>query len=237
MIGMQTAKPRLLIIEDEQAILEGLTDVFVYNGYEVEPVSDGVRGLEAALGGGHHLILLDIMLPGMDGYAICNQVREVDRRLPIIMLTAKTSEEDIVRGLRMGADDYVPKPFSIRELVARVEAVLRRSGRLHRDMAALDLGEVIVHPERLSGTRAGEEIPFTSREVEILLYLAGCRGRPVSRQELLTEVWGYSNVEYIETRTVDIHMTKLRRKIERDPKHPELIVTVRGKGYQLRGAP
>ncbi len=231
------AKPRLLIIEDEAAILEGLTDVFIYNGYEVDSAQDGRRGLELALSGGHHLILLDIMLPEIDGLTICNQIREVDRQLPIIMLTAKTSEEDIIKGLRMGADDYVPKPFSIRELVARVEAVLRRSGRLRRDMNAFTIGEVVVHPERLSGTRGSEEVVFTSRELEILVYL-NCNGeRPVSRQELLREVWGYSNVDYIETRTVDIHMTKLRRKIEADPAHPELLVTVRGKGYQLKAAP
>lgn len=234
---MQTAKPKLLIIEDEPAILEGLTDVFLYNGYDVVQARDGREGLELALSGGHHLILLDIMLPGIDGFAVCNRVREVDRQLPIIMLTARTSEEDIIKGLKLGADDYVPKPFSIRELLARVEAALRRSGRLHRDMRAFHVGDMVIHPERLCGSRDGVEIAFTSRELEILVYLDGCRERPISRQELLREVWGYSNVDWIETRTVDIHITKLRRKIEPDPAHPELLITVRGKGYQLKAAP
>ena len=227
-------KPRLLIIEDEEAILQGLADVFVYNGYEVETAVEGISGLEMALQGGYHLILLDIMLPGLDGFSICNRIREADRHLPIIMLTAKTSEEDIIEGLKLGADDYVPKPFSVRELVARVEAVLRRSGKLHTDMQAFSLGDLVIHPERLSGTRNGKEILFTRRELEILVYLSSHGTRPVSRQELLREVWGYANVDYLETRTVDIHVAKLRRKIEKDSSQPQLLVTVRGEGYQLK---
>ncbi|MDA2923889.1 response regulator transcription factor [Acidobacteria bacterium AH-259-L09] len=231
---MKPARPRLLIIEDEESILQGLADVFVYNGYEVETAIEGKSGLEMALSGEYHLILLDIMIPGLDGFSICNRIREVDRRLPIIMLTAKTSEEDIIKGLKLGADDYIPKPFSVRQLLARVEAVLRRSGKLHRDMNALSLGDLVIHPERLIGTREGKEIPFTRRELEILVYLSTHGVRPVSRQELLREVWGYRNVDYVETRTVDIHMAKLRRKIERDPSQPQLLVTVRGEGYQLK---
>jgi two-component system response regulator RegX3 len=233
--NMKPGKPRLLIIEDEEAILQGLTDVFVYNGYEVETATEGELGLEKALSGEFHLILLDIMLPGLDGFSICDRIRERDRHLPIIMLTAKTSEDDIIKGLKLGADDYVPKPFSVRQLVARVEAVLRRSGRLHRDMNALQLGDLLIHPETLIGTSQGKEIPFTRRELEILLYLSAQSSRPVSRQELLKEVWGYAHVDYIETRTVDIHMAKLRRKIEKDPRQPQMLVTVRGEGYQLRG--
>jgi two-component system response regulator RegX3 len=150
------------------------------------------------------------------------------------MLTAKTSEEDIVKGLKLGADDYVAKPFSIRQLLARVEAVLRRSGRLHRDMNSFQLGDLLIHPDSLVGTSKGKEIPFTRRELEILLYLSVHTEQPVSRQELLREVWGYANVDFIETRTVDIHMAKLRRKIEREPSQPQILVTVRGEGYQLR---
>ena len=231
---MKPGKPRLLIIEDEEAILQGLADVFVFNGYEVETAAEGETGLEKALGGGFHLILLDIMLPGLDGFSICNRIREVDRRLPIIMLTAKTSEDDIIKGLKLGADDYVAKPFSVRQLLARVEAVLRRSGRLHRDMSSFQLGDLLIHPDRLVGTREGKEIPFTRRELEILLYLGNHAEQPVSRQELLREVWGYANVDFIETRTVDIHMAKLRRKIETEPSQPQILVTVRGEGYQLR---
>ncbi|MCH8320602.1 MAG: response regulator, partial [Acidobacteria bacterium] len=133
---MKPVKPRLLIIEDEESILRGLTDVFLYNGYEVESAAEGNSGLEMALSGDYHLILLDLMLPGLDGLSICDKIREVDRNLPIIMLTAKTSEEDIIQGLKLGADDYIPKPFSVGQLLARVEAVLRRSGKLHRDMKA-----------------------------------------------------------------------------------------------------
>lgn len=231
---MSAPRPRLLIIEDEEPILRGLADVFVFNGYEVESASDGRSGLEKALGGGYHLILLDIMLPGLDGFEVCNRIREVDRQQPILMLTARTSEEDIIKGLRLGADDYIPKPFSVREVLARVEAVLRRSGRLHRDMQAFRIGDLQIDPNALIGRRSDEEVPLTRREVEMLIYLDHHRLKPVSRQELLREIWGYSNVEYIETRTVDIHVTKLRRKIEADPSNPELLVTIRGKGYQLK---
>ena len=233
---MKPVKPRLLIIEDEESILRGLTDVFLYNGYEVESAAEGHSGLEMALSGDYHLILLDLMLPGMDGLSICDKIREVDRNLPIIMLTAKTSEEDIIQGLKLGADDYIPKPFSVGQLLARVEAVLRRSGKLHRDMKAFHLGDLLIDPNRLTGTRDGEEIPFTRRELEILLYLSSHKVRPVSRQELLREVWGYANVDFVETRTVDIHIAKLRRKIEKDSAQPELLITVRGEGYQLKGA-
>ncbi len=234
MKDMKPAKPKLLIIEDEESILQGLTDVFVYNGYQVETAVEGHAALEMALSGDYHLILLDIMLPGLDGFSICNRIREVDRHLPIIMLTAKTSEEDIIRGLKLGADDYIPKPFSVGQLLARVEAVLRRSGKLHTDMNAFSLGDLLIHPEHLMGKRDGEEILFTRRELEILVYLSRA-ARPVSRKELLQEVWGYGNVDYVETRTVDIHIAKLRRKIEIDSTQPQLLVTVRGEGYQVKG--
>lgn len=204
------------------------------NGYEVATAVEGKAGLEMALAGGHHLILLDIMMPGLDGFTICDRIREIDRHLPIIMLTAKTSEEDIIKGLKLGADDYIPKPFSVGQLLARVEAVLRRSGKLHRDMSAFSLGDLVIHPERLVGARDGQEIAFTRRELEILVYLSTNGVRPVSRQELLREVWGYANVDYLETRTVDIHIAKPRRKIEKDPTQPVWLVTVRGEGYQLR---
>ncbi len=194
-------KIRILIVEDEAAIRAGLEDVFVFHGYEVESAAEGPEGLTKALNGNFDLILLDIMLPGMDGFEICNRVRAKDPEQPIIMLTAKSSDEDIIQGLTLGADDYVAKPFSVAQLVLRVQAVLRRS-------------------------RIGVEM-------EILQYLGANRERPVSREELLTKVWGYAKDLHLETRTVDIHIAKLRRKIEVDPTAPKTLVTVRGAGYRL----
>jgi two-component system response regulator RegX3 len=227
-------KPRLLIIEDEEPIRVGLEDLFVFHGYQVESAADGPGGLAKALSGRFDLILLDIMLPGLDGFAICDRVRAVDRAQPIIMLTARTADEDIIAGLRMGADDYVAKPFSVTELVLRVQAVLRRSGGTPAGVDALRLGELTLDLANLSGQRGDAEIPFTQREAEILNYLANHAGRPVSRDELLNKVWGYARDCGIETRTVDIHIAKLRRKIEPDPADPQWLQTVRGLGYRLR---
>lgn len=224
---------RVLVVEDEEAIREGLVDVLVFHGYEVDSAAAGPEGLEKALTGRFDLVLLDIMLPGMDGYEICDRIRSADRNQPIIMLTAKTSDEEIIKGLKLGADDYVPKPFSIQQLVLRIEAVLRRS-RLGQEQArTLKLGSVEIDTENLSGTNGGEEIAFTKREIEVLCYLAQYTGRPVSREELLSRVWGYARGLGIETRTVDIHIAKLRRKIEADPRKPLHLITVRGAGYRL----
>ena len=224
----------ILIVEDEEAIRSGLIDVFVFHGYEVDSAATGPEGLEKALTGKFDLILLDIMLPGMDGYEICNQIRATDRDQAIIMLTAKTSDEEIVQGLKLGADDYVAKPFSIQQLVLRVEAVLRRS------QAGLELAKTIslandiqIDTENLSGQNGANPLTFTKREIEMLSYLAANSSRPVSREELLTKVWGYDRNLEIETRTVDIHIAKLRRKIEADPKEPATLITVRGAGYRL----
>jgi DNA-binding response OmpR family regulator len=231
---MQTAKPRILVVEDEAAIRDGLTDVLVYHGYEVDAVGDGRDGLKKALSGQYDLLLLDVMLPGRDGFAICDEVRKVDRDQPIIMLTAKTSDEDIVNGLSLGADDYIAKPFSIAQLVLRVKAVLRRSGALADAATAIKLaGDVEIDVQNLSGRRGKELLTFTRREMEILEYLQRNTQRPVSRDELLTRVWGYDRSAEIETRTVDIHVAKLRRKIELDAKEPRNLITVRGAGYRL----
>lgn len=223
----------ILVVEDEEAIREGLIDVLVFHGYGVDSAATGPDGLEKSLSGKFDLILLDIMLPGMDGYEICNRIRREDRNQPIIMLTAKTSDEEIIQGLKLGADDYVPKPFSIQELVLRIEAVLRRSQVGVELARTLSLGELQVDTENLSGTNGSEEITFTKREIEVLSYLAQNADRPVSREELLSKVWGYARNLDIETRTVDIHIAKLRRKIEADPKAPEKLVTIRGAGYRL----
>src|SRR5688572_10812196 len=231
---MDTAKPRILVVEDEAAIRDGLADVLVYHGFRVDAVGDGRDGLQKALSGQYDLLLLDVMLPGRDGFAICDEVRKGDRDQPIIMLTAKTSDEDIVNGLALGADDYIAKPFSIAQLVLRVKAVLRRS-RLGLEQAAqITLaGDVEIDTRNLSGRRGDEPLTFTRREIEILQYLHTHAERPVSRDELLTRVWGYDRTAEIETRTVDIHIAKLRRKIEADAKEPRHLLTVRGAGYRL----
>ena len=228
-----TRQIRVLVVEDEEAIRTGLIDVLVFHGYEADSAATGPEGLEKALTGKFELILLDIMLPGMDGYEICDRIRAVDRNQPIIMLTAKTSDDEIIHGLKLGADDYVPKPFSIQQLVLRIEAVLRRSQVGQEQARTLSIGNVEIDTENLSGLNGSEEIAFTKREIEVLSYLARNSERPVSREELLLKVWGYARGLDIETRTVDIHIAKLRRKIEADPKQPERLITVRGAGYRI----
>jgi DNA-binding response OmpR family regulator len=224
---------RILVVEDEEPIRKGLIDVLVFHGYEIDSASTGPEGLEKALTGKFDLILLDIMLPGMDGYEICDRIRALDRNQPIIMLTAKTSDDDIIHGLKLGADDYVAKPFSIQQLVLRVEAVLRRSRVGQEQARTLSIGDLEIDTENLSGRRGNDEVAFTKREIEVLCYLAQNSERPVSREELLSKVWGYARGLDIETRTVDIHIAKLRRKIEVDIKQPAKLITVRGAGYRL----
>jgi two-component system response regulator RegX3 len=227
-------KLRILVVEDEAAIRAGLVDVFVFHGYEADGVADGREGLERALAGTYDLVLLDVMLPGMNGFDICNRVREGDRDLPIIMLTAKNDDADIIRGLSLGADDYVAKPFSVTQLVLRVQAVLRRSRAGVERAVMLRLGDdVEIDVRNRSGRRGDEQLAFTRRELEILEYLDAHGDRPVSREELLAKVWGYARNLGIETRTVDIHVAKLRRKIEQDPANPRHLLTVRGAGYRL----
>ncbi len=228
-------KIRILVVEDEAAIRAGLIDVLVYHGYDADTAADGPAGLDKALSGMFDLILLDVMLPGMDGFAICNRIRAQDREQPIIMLTAKTRDEDIIQGLSLGADDYVSKPFSVAQLILRIQAVLRRS-RIGVEMEnQIRLGDgVEVDTQNLSGRRGHQTLSFTRREVEVLQYLSANSQRPVSRDELLHRVWGYAKNLDIETRTVDIHIAKLRRKIETDPSQPRYLVTVRGAGYRLQ---
>jgi DNA-binding response OmpR family regulator len=224
----------ILIVEDEEAIRSGLIDVFVFHGYDIDSAATGPEGLEKALTGKFDLILLDIMLPGMDGYEICNEIRARDRDQPIIMLTAKTSDEEIIQGLKLGADDYVAKPFSIQQLLLRVEAVLRRSQIGIEQARSISLNNgAQIDTENFSGRNGAALLAFTKREIEILCYLAANSTRPVSREELLTKVWGYARNLDIETRTVDIHIAKLRRKIEADPGQPASLITVRGAGYRL----
>jgi DNA-binding response OmpR family regulator len=227
-------KMKILVVEDEAAIREGLVDLFVFHGYEAETAADGNTGLTLALSGRFDMILLDVMLPGMDGYAICNAIRVQDKEQPIIMLTAKSSDEEIIHGLSLGADDYVAKPFSVTQLVLRVQAVLRRAHIGQEKTHQLRLADdFTIDTRNLTGQRDSEELHFTRREVEILQYLHANNDRPVARDELLHKVWGYARNLDIETRTVDIHIAKLRRKIESTPAEPRYLLTVRGAGYRL----
>ena len=226
-------KLRILVVEDEAAIRTGLIDVLVYHGYDADGVADGRDGLQRASSGKYDLIVLDVMLPTLSGFDICEAVRRRDRDQPIIMLTARVSDDDIVRGLSLGADDYVAKPFSIAQLLLRIEAVLRRSRSVIERAAHIRLGDLDIDTRNLSGKRGALTIPFTRREMDVLEFLHANGSRCVSREELLTAVWGYAKHLEIETRTVDIHVAKLRRKIEIDPKEPLHLLTVRGAGYRL----
>ena len=232
-----TSSTNILIIEDEIAIAEGLVDLCELNGYRVKHVVDGESGLAEALSGQYGLVLLDLMLPGMDGFTVCDKIREKDKSLPIIILSAKNSDDDIINGLKFGADDYIPKPFSVPMLLARIEAVLRRSRQTMENEGKLVAGNLRVNFREYTGVRGTEELAFTRKEIEILEYLWNNRDQAIPRSELLRKVWGYENAESVDTRTVDIHITKLRKKIEDDPAHPKLLVTFRGEGYQMRSAP
>jgi len=223
----------ILVVEDEEAIRTGLIDVLVFHGFKVDSAATGPAGLQKAQSGKFDLILLDIMLPGMDGYEICNRIRAEDRDQAIIMLTAKTSDDEIIEGLKLGADDYVSKPFSIQQLVLRIEAVLRRSNVGIEQARTISLRNMEIDTENLLGRAGKDEVTFTRREIDVLAYLAIHSDKPISRDELLIKVWGYARNLDIETRTVDIHIAKIRRKIESDPKSPENLVTVRGAGYRL----
>jgi two-component system response regulator RegX3 len=226
-----TAKLRILVVEDEPAIRRGLLDVFVHQGFEATGAANGEEGLRAGLSGTHELVVLDLMLPGISGFDVCERLRAEHPRLPILLLTARGAEEDILRGFRVGADDYVTKPFSLAELLARVNALLRRAGeRALETIAPFRVGALAIEPARLIALDGDTEIELTRREVELLALLAEERGRIVSRRTLLREVWRFEHAEQLETRTVDMHVAKLRKKLgaARD-----LIETVRGEGYRL----
>lgn len=228
---MKHPKARILIVEDDQAIRNGLSDVLVFNGYAVCGAEDGGEGLETILNEQFDLVLLDVMLPTLDGFSICREVREKKPYQSIIMITAKGSEDDIVTGFKAGADDYVPKPFSLRELIVRVEAVLRRSGK-HLGNERIECQGIIFDGTNLRA-RCGEQIiDLTRREMDIMVYLYRHQDRIVSKKELLREVWHYADAD-IETRTIDIHMLKLRKKIASLDKQADFIETVRGEGYRL----
>ena len=228
---MEPPKARVLVVEDDPAILRGLCDVMVFNGYGVEGVADGTEGCQAALSGQYDLVMLDVMLPGMDGFSICREIRRHRPAQPVIILTAKGAEDDVVTGFRAGADDYVSKPFSLRELMVRVEAVLRRSGKPTGD-EQIRYADILFDGLTLQATCRDRSQALTRREMDIMVYLFRHRDRIVSKADLLSEVWHYTDPN-VETRTVDIHMLKLRKKIASLAGSRSLIQTVRGEGYRL----
>ncbi len=227
--------PRVLIVEDDHAMAVALRDGFSYEGFEVDVADDGERGLELARSADTDLMILDLMLPKKSGLEVCKCLRDEGSTLPIIMLTARGQEIDKVLGLKLGADDYVTKPFSFMELRARVDAVLRRSapdsGR--RGGGAHDFGSFSVDLDHHIAHKNGEEIALTPREFHLLDHFISHRGEVVTRDELLDNVWGYDTIPF--TRTVDTHIAKLRKKIEDDPSDPRLIVTVHRLGYKFVG--
>lgn len=233
--------PLIAIIEDEQVLVETL----VYNlnkaGYRTITALEGYQGLEMVRREKPDLLILDLMLPGLDGFEICRQLRK-DMTLPILMLTARDDEIDKVVGLELGADDYLTKPFSMRELLARVHALLRRATAMRPDAsestasAPADLiqsGDLVIDVSRREVQRAGKPLPLKRQEYELLLFLVQNRGKALSREQILEKVWGWDY--YGESRTVDVHIRWLREKIEPDRTHPTRIITIRGFGYRFEG--
>jgi DNA-binding response OmpR family regulator len=226
-------RKRILVVEDDRSIREGIADALAYQGYTAVQADRADRGLEKALHGGCDLVLLDLVLPSGDGLDVLRQVRAAKPTLPVIVLTARADEADRVKGLRAGADDYVVKPFSIRELLARVDAVLRRSPERPSDVLEIPIPGGVVNLQRHEVRFAdGARVELSEREVALLRYLAANSGRVVSRDEILSRVWGIQPGA-VETRTIDVHVGRLREKL-RDAKAPaRVLVTVRGKGYRL----
>lgn len=224
---------KVLIIEDEPAMVLGLRDNFEYEGYEVLVAHDGVEGLDRALRDKPNVILLDVMLPRKSGLDVCRELRSKGVETPIVMLTARGQEIDKVIGLEIGADDYVTKPFSIKELLARVRAALRRASRQVVELKSYRFGSVALDFEKYQASKGGRAIDLSAREFEILKYFIQHRGETLTRDQLLDEVWGYDN--YPITRTVDNHIAKLRQKVEDVPTEPQYIVTVHRSGYKFLG--
>lgn len=223
------SRPTILVVEDEPSIRRGLCDVLVYRGFEAVEAADGPSGLAEALSGRHALVVLDVMLPGMDGLTICERVRAALPRQAILMLTARGAESDVLEGFARGADDYVPKPFSVAQLMARVTALLRRTApandeRLHVGALHIDASTLLA-----SGPEGTAELSL--RDVEVIRFLNRKAGAIATRTDLLREVWGYERAELLETRCVDMHIVKLRRKLQTTGADP--IETVRGAGYRL----
>lgn len=232
------ANEKILIVEDEPALVLSLSDRLKSEGYEVDAATDGEAGLERAAGGGYDLILLDLMLPRKGGFDVCRDLRQRGVATPILMLTARGEVVDKVVGLKLGADDYLTKPFDMMELLARVEALLRRArpaGEAAQEMRpdVHVFGDVEADFRRAEITRAGEPVELPALEFKLLRYFVARRGELLSRDVLLDEVWGYDATP--QTRTVDVHVASLRQKLEPDPSHPRYIVTVHGLGYKFVG--
>ena len=224
-------KASILVVEDDPAILQGLLDVLVFNGYDAKGIEDGGQGLQASLEEQHDLIILDVMLPTVDGFSICKTVRKKKPGQGILILTAKGSEDDVVTGFKAGADDYVSKPFSLRELMVRVEAILRRTGKNLGD-EQINFRGVFFDGQTLKASYKDRLVDLTRREMDIIAYLYRYMDRIVSKKELLTKVWQYTDAD-VETRTVDIHIQKLRKKIASLVGDTPFLLTIRGEGYRL----
>jgi DNA-binding response OmpR family regulator len=227
----ETPGARILIVEDEPPMRMALRDMLAAERYRVLTANDGEAGLYQALEERPDLILLDVMLPKLDGYAVCAELRRLEIAAPILMLTAKAQVHDRVTGLDSGADDYLVKPFSTDELLARVRALLRRAQSPRRAAAALTLGEIAVDLVRMTAHRGAEPLHLSAREFAMLRLLAEAEGEPVTRQRFLDLVWGHT--AFPTTRTVDNHIAGLRAKLETDPDAPRWILTVHGVGYKL----
>ncbi len=229
----ETRKPKtILLIEDEQDLVIGLQDAFGFEGYEVANVGTGEQGVRAAAEIHPDLIILDLMLPGLNGYLVCEQIRRRDTSVPILILSARSLESDIIRGLEAGADDYVTKPFSIGELLARVRTIFRRiATHTQRSSTMIKVGESAVNVEANTAHLRGKQVQLSFYETAILQLLDEHRGEPVSRDEILDKVWGFDANP--TNRTVDNFILKLRRKLEPDPANPKYILTVYGLGYKL----
>ena len=228
---MRKNRARILVVEDDAALLGGLLDVLVFNGYDVKGVEDGGAGLRTGVDDHFDLILLDVMLPTIDGFSICKEIRKEKPNQGIIIITAKGAEDDVITGFKAGADDYITKPFSLREVMVRVEAVLRRTGKNMGDDKVEHMG-INFDGKNLKAYTANQSVELTRREMDIILFLYRNQDRIVSKKELLTEVWHYADAD-IETRTVDIHMLKLRKKITKLIGDKPMIETIRGEGYRL----
>ncbi len=225
---------RILVIEDDLAILQGVRDNLAYDGYEVLTATDGEAGYRLMREETPDLVILDLMLPRMNGYELCRRVRDEGITTPILMLTARGEEMDRVLGLDLGADDYVTKPFSVPELLARIRAILRRTQSPAALPDTLRFGDVEVDFQRYEARKAGQPVQMSLKEFGVLRCLASREGEVVTREELLDEVWGYDH--YPSTRTVDNHIASLRAKVEEDASNPRYLLTVHGVGYKFTGA-